>query len=313
MGPPRTPPAGAAGIDRSGDPPGPLAVSSPTAPPRRGLWKNAGRRLVRNRLAVLGLGLVCAEILGAVLAPVIAVASPLALNLSNQYAPPSVVHPFGTDEFGRDVLSRTLYGIRYDLGIAVTTVAMTTAAGSLIGASSAYLGGAADATVMRIVDVLLAFPAFLLGLALVAFLGPSLSHVILVLAVAQLPRYLRLTRGAVLSVKHREYIEAARAVGVSLWTMTTRHILPNAIAPLIVYATLDLGTVITALAGLSFLGVGVQPPTPEWGLMLTNARNNLVVAPWTAVFPGLAISITVVAFNTLGDGLRDALDPRLEP
>ena len=177
---------------------------------------------------------------------------------------------------------------------------------------AAYVGGLPDTILMRIIDVMFAFPAFLLGLALVAFLGPSIGNVVLVLAITHAPRYARLIRGAVLSIRRREFVEAARAIGVSGPGLVARHILPNSIAPIVIYATLDLGLIITALAGLSFLGVGIQPPTPDWGLMLTTARNNLAVAPWTAVFPGLAISLTVMGFNFMGDGLRDALDPRLQ-
>jgi peptide/nickel transport system permease protein len=269
------------------------------------------RRFTRNRLALLGLAIVVGFALVGLFAPAIAPHEALAMSLGDGFLPPGPEHPLGTDDLGRDVLSRLMHAARYDLGLALVTVLLAGLAGVVAGALAAFFGGALDAVLMRFVDVLLAFPAFMLGLALVAFLGPSLANVVLVLATTHFPRYARLIRGSVLSVQRREYVEAARVIGAAAPTLIVRHILPNSVAPVVVYASLDMGVMITSLAGLSFLGVGIQPPNPEWGLMLSSARNNLVFAPWTAFFPGLAISLTVIGFNFVGDGLRDALDPRL--
>ena len=278
---------------------------------QRSLWGDAWCRFLRNKMALLGLLIVCFFVFVAIFAPVIAPYKPLAIDMGNAFAPPSPEHAFGTDELGRDTLSRIMHGARCDLGLTLLAVLLAVTTGLTAGTMAAFYGGALDTILMRSVDVMLAFPAFVIGLALVAFLGPSLQNVVFVLAITRFPRYARLIRGAVLSVKQREYALAARAVGVSNGAIIIRHILPNSIAPIIVFSSLDLGTVITALAGLSFLGVGIQPPTPDWGLMLTSARNNLFIAPWTAIFPGVAISLVVVGINFLGDGLRDALDPRL--
>jgi len=277
----------------------------------RSLWADAWRRFLRNRMALLGLFIVCFFAFVAILAPVIAPYGPLAIDMGNAYAPPSADHLFGSDELGRDTLSRIIHGARLDLGLTLLTVSLAVIAGLSVGTVAAYYGGVLDTILMRSIDVMLAFPAFVIALALVAFLGPSLHNVVFVLAITRLPSYARLIRGTVLSMKHREYVLAARTLGASDRRIIVRHILPNSLAPIIVFSTLDLGSVITALAGLSFLGVGVQPPRPDWGLMLTNARNNLFIAPWTAIFPGIAVSLVVIGFNFLGDGLRDALDPRL--
>jgi peptide/nickel transport system permease protein len=281
-------------------------------PSRRTLWRDAVRRFVRNRLAMFGLGIVVFLTMVGVLASVIAPHPPLTMNLLHNYRPPSFEHPFGTDELGRDVLSRMMYAARYDLALTLLTVTLAAATGVLVGTVAAYWGGILDTLLMRTVDVMLAFPVFMLGLALVAFLGPNTANVVTALAITRFPRYARLIRGLVLSIRQREYVEAARVIGASDPSIIMRHILPNSIAPVIIFGTLDMGTTITALAGLSFLGVGIQPPTPDWGLMLTTARNNLAIAPWTAMFPGLAISISTMGFNFAGDGLRDALDPRLQ-
>ncbi len=260
---------------------------------------------------MVGLAIVGFLTVVGVLAPAIAPHSPLTMGLRSTYLPPSSEHLFGTDELGRDILSRMIYAARYDLTFTFLTVAVAAMTGVIVGTAAAYWGGILDTLLMRTVDVMLAFPVFMLGLALVAFMGPSTTNVITALAITRFPRYARLMRGLVLSIQEREYVEAARAIGTSNWGIILRHILPNGVAPIIIYATLDMGTTITALAGLSFLGVGIQPPTPDWGLMLTTARNNLAISPWTAVFPGLAISLTTIGFNFMGDGLRDALDPRL--
>lgn len=288
-----------------------MVTATRSSRPRRTLWGDAVRRFVRNRLAMVGLAIVGFLTVVGVLAPAIAPHSPLTMGLRSTYLPPSSEHLFGTDELGRDILSRMIYAARYDLTFTFLTVAVAAVTGMVVGTAAAYWGGILDTLLMRTVDVMLAFPVFMLGLALVAFMGASTTNVITALAITRFPRYARLMRGLVLSIQEREYVEAARAIGTSNSGIILRHILPNGVAPIIIYATLDMGTTITALAGLSFLGVGIQPPTPDWGLMLTTARNNLAIAPWTAVFPGVAISLTTMGFNFMGDGLRDALDPRL--
>lgn len=278
---------------------------------QRTLFNDAFRRFRHNRVAVAGALVIALVAIAGVFAPILAPHSPYTLGLGGEYAPPSWEHPLGTDELGRDILSRIMFGARYALGLSLVAVSLAAVLGILLGLITGFVGGWLDTVVMRMVDVMLAFPTFLLGLALVTFAGPSVRNVALVLAISHLPRYVRLVRGIVLAQMQREFIEAARVAGGSTFKIVTRHLLPNSLDPLIVYASLDLGVIITALAGLSFLGVGIQPPTPDWGVMLTSARQNLYIAPWTAIFPGLAISITVIAFNFVGDGFRDALDPRM--
>lgn len=278
---------------------------------QRTLFNDAFRRFRHNRVAVAGALVIALVAIAGVFAPILAPHSPYTLGLGGEYAPPGWGHPLGTDELGRDILSRIMFGARYALGLSLVAVSLAAVLGILLGLITGFVGGWLDTVVMRMVDVMLAFPTFLLGLALVTFAGPSVRNVALVLAISHLPRYVRLVRGIVLAQKQREFIEAARVAGGSTFKIVTRHLLPNSLDPLIVYASLDLGVIITALAGLSFLGVGIQPPTPDWGVMLTSARQNLYIAPWTAIFPGLAISITVIAFNFVGDGFRDALDPRM--
>ncbi len=279
---------------------------------QRSLWGDAWRRFARNRTALAGLIVILMFILASIIGPSLLPYSPLEMDLANAYLAPGRVHFLGTDNLGRDVLTRILSAARIDLGLTFVTVVLAVAAGLAAGTTSGYFGGALDTILMRFVDLMLVFPDFMLGLALVVFLGPSLFNVVLVLAVTRFPRYARLIRGTVLANKGQEYVQAAHMVGAPDMRIIARHILPNSITPIIVYSTLDLGSIITSLAGLSFLGVGIQAPTPDWGLMLTNARNNLFQAPWTAIFPGLAISLTVIGFNLMGDGLRDALDPRLD-
>ncbi len=279
---------------------------------QRSLWGDAWRRFARNRTALMGLAVVLIVILASFVGPALLPYSPLTMDLANSYLAPTWTHPLGTDNLGRDVLTRVVLAGRTDLTLTFVTVFVAVVVGLFAGTVSAYFAGMLDAILMRIVDLMLVFPDFMLGLALVVFLGPSLLNVILVLAITRFPRYARLIRGTVLGNKEQEYILASRMVGTPDRKIILRHILPNSITPIIVYCTLDLGSIITSLAGLSFLGVGIQPPTPDWGLMLTNARNNLFRAPWTAIFPGLAISLTVIGFNLMGDGLRDALDPRLD-
>jgi peptide/nickel transport system permease protein len=287
----------------------PRSAESPASSRRRRY--PAWERFARNRLALAGgafLVLLAAACAGA---PLLARESPTAMALGTPYGAPAAGHLFGTDALGRDVWSRVLWGGRLDLNLSVVAVLVATAGGVFLGVVTGYGGGALDEVVMRAVDVFLAIPELLLALALVAFVGPSTGSVVAILAFSRLPRYTRMVRGSVLALRGREFVTASAALGATRGRLLRRHIVPNLGGTIAVISTLDLGGVIGALAGLSFVGVGVQPPAPEWGVMLADARQNLVLAPWTAVFPGLAITLTIIAFNVLGDGLRDALDPRM--
>lgn len=277
----------------------------------RSLFQDAARQFLRHRLAVVGLVMMAIYVIGGIAAPILAPHDPMALDYGSAFVSPNSDHFMGTDQLGRDVFSRILYATRLDLGLSLSAVTVAIVMGLLIGVPSAYFRGWLDSVLMRLVDVLLAFPSFIFALALVAFVGPSTLNILVVLAVTHAPRYARLVRGSVLSVNQQEYVQAARVIGATDSTIMRRHIVPNSLTSTIVYGTLDLGIMIISLAGLSFLGIGIQPPTPDWGLMLTDARSNMVVAPWTAIFPGVAISLAVIAFNIMGDGLRDALDPRM--
>ena len=292
-----------------------MSVVLPRAPeaegPPRRRRREAWDRFARNRLALAGGAFLVLAAAACAAAPLLAHESPTAMALASPYGPPAPAHIFGTDALGRDVWSRVLWGGRVDLSLAVVAVLVASLGGIALGVVTGYGGGALDEVVMRAVDVFLAIPELLLALALVAFVGPSIPSVVGILAFSRLPRYTRMVRGTVLALRGREFVTASAALGASRARLLRRHIVPNLAGTIAVYSTLDLGGVIGALAGLSFIGAGVQPPAPEWGVMLADARQNLVLAPWTAVFPGLAITITIIAFNVLGDGVRDALDPRM--
>jgi len=260
---------------------------------------------------VIGGAVLLLVVCSAVFAPVITPHSPIRGDLTAVSQPPGAAHPLGTDDLGRDVLARLLFGGRYTLGLAALSSVAAVTIGLVVGITSGYYEGALDTLLMRLNDVLLAFPVFLLALALMAAVGPGLFNIVAVLAVSRAPRYARLMRGVVLQQKGLDYVMAAQATGATDRRILVRHVLPNCISTGMVYTTFDAGTMLTALAGLSFLGVGVQPPAPDWGLMLTDARTYIYSAPWAAVFPGLAITLCVIAVNFLGDGFRDALDPRL--
>ncbi|WP_158059286.1 nickel transporter permease [Halorussus halophilus] len=268
------------------------------------------QQFTSNRLNLVGLMFVLVVVVAAILAPLIAPAEPNEQDLLNRLEPPSTEHPMGTDQLGRDMLTRLLYGARITLRIAVTVVAITLAIGTIIGVVAGYAGGWVDEALMRFVDILLAFPGILLALVIAGILGPSLTNIMIALAVVGWTQYARIIRGSVLSVKEKEFIKAAQLMDVSRTRIVARHVLPNVITPVIVLATMDMAYVILGTAGLSFLGLGAQPPTPEWGTMLSQGRNYLQDAWWVVNFPGLAIMITVLGFNLLGDGLRDVLDPR---
>ena len=274
--------------------------------PARWLW----HRTRQNRLSVVGLALIAGFLLLAFAAPLLAPADPMAQALYNRLSPPTLEHPFGTDDFGRDILSRVIYGARISLRVGIVAVLIALVLGTGIGLVAGYWGGWIDQVLMRVMDLLLAFPSILLAIGIVAILGPGLENAMLAVGIVAVPQYARLVRASVLTVRETDYVLAARAMGASDARILAFAILPNCLAPLIVQATLGLATAILDAAGLSFLGLGAQPPTPEWGAMLSQGRELIVRAPWVLAFPGGAIFLTVLAFNLVGDGLRDALDPK---
>ncbi len=276
-------------------------------------WSIAARHFRRNGLALIGLILMVLLYLIAFLAPLLAPYDPIAQGnlVTTAYLPPGPAHWMGTDQFGRDILSRIIYGARISLAIGFIAVAIAIVLGSLLGAIAGYIGGKVDALIMRFTDMVMAFPRLILLIMIIALFRPSLTLIILVLGLTQWPGTARLVRGEVLSLREQEYIQAARALGFGRWRIILRHLIPNVLAPVIVAATLGIGNTIVLEAGLSFLGMGIQPPTPSWGTLVADGRQNLIGAWWVATFPGLAIVVTVLAFNLVGDGLRDALDPRL--
>ncbi len=278
--------------------------------PRR-LGALAWRRLFTHSSFVVGALIVAGIIAAAVLAPVLAPYSPIDQSFRDQLLRPSRAHLFGTDEFGRDIFSRVVYGARIALIVGVIADGIAALLGIVLGVLSGYFGRRVDAVLMRTVDVLLAFPYLLLAMIVVAILGPSLINAMIAIGVVYTPQFARVVRGAVLQVKEEDFVEAARAVGAGPARILGRHILPNILSPIIVMATLTVGFMIVETAGLSFLGLGASPPTPEWGSMLATGRSFMLTAPWIATFPGVAILVTVIGFNLIGDGLRDLLDPRL--
>ena len=271
------------------------------------LW----RLFARRRTALIGAAILLILLFLSLAAPLLSAHDPEKMVLSQVLRPPSREFPLGTDYLGRDMWTRLLYGGRLSLMIGLLAVAVGLVIGLPLGAVSGYFSGRTDLVIQRIADVLLAFPGFLLSLSLVAVLGVGLQNVIIAVGIAALPSFIRLVRGSVLSIRELPYVEAARAIGVPDRAILFRHILPNAMSPVIVQATLNLGTAILLAAGLGFLGLGVRPPTPEWGTMLGEGRSYIFSAWHVATFPGIAIFLAVLGFNLLGDGLRDALDPRL--
>jgi peptide/nickel transport system permease protein len=269
-------------------------------------------RLRRNRLAVLGLIIMILLVLTAVFAPLLAPFHYAAQSLSDAFTPPSWEHPLGTDDFGRDILSRIIYGARVSLQVGIFAVSMAMVSGGILGAIAAYYGGRIDDIIMRFMDILLAIPQILLAIAIAAALGPGLLNLTIAVGIAALPTFARVVRGAVLSISGQEFIEAAHCMGASDAWIIARHIIPNCSAPIIVQATLRVAQAILAAASLSFLGLGIQPPFPEWGGMLAGARGYVRDYAYMTIFPGLAIMITIMALNFLGDGLRDAMDPKLK-
>ncbi len=246
----------------------------------------------------------------AILAPLLAPFDPIEQDLYGRLAPPSYEHPMGTDDFGRDILSRVIYGSRISLRIGLICISIALSAGTTLGLVAGYKGGLSDTLIMRVVDIMLAFPAILLAIGIVAVIGPGIENVMIAVSIVLVPQFARLVRAQVMTLRELAYVEAARALGSSDTRIVLLSILPNCVAPLIVQTSLSLATAILDAAGLSFLGLGAQPPTPEWGAMLNSGRELLLKAPWVMTFPGLAIFLVALGLNLFGDGLRDALDPR---
>ena len=267
------------------------------------------RRFARNPGTVIGAALTLGLILLALVGPPLT-GNPLAQNLSERLLPPSAAHPFGTDQLGRDVFARVVAGTRISLRLGLIVVGLALAVGTLVGLLAGLLGGFWDDLLMRVTDIFLAFPALILAMAISAALGPNLNNVMIAVAAVSWPNYARLLRAQVLAIKHVDYVDAARALGASSGRVAFRHLLPNSLTSLLVQASFDVGAAILTAAGLSFIGFGAQPPLPEWGAMVSETRNFINEAPWASSAPALAILVTVLAFNLLGDGIRDVLDPR---
>ena len=297
-----------------------MAVAAPALATREsdiarlGVWHDTWRRFRRSTSAMVGLVLVAALVVAAIAAPVLSAhVDPLAQNLGATTLPPSVHHLAGTDKLGRDIYVRLLAGARLSLEIGFVSVGIGLVTGTTLGVISGFWGGAVDSVIMAAVDVMLAFPSIILAIAISAILDQRVGDVVklfFAVGIVGIPVYARIARASVLHVKHLEYVEAARAIGNAAPAILLKYVLPNILAPLVVQATLGVGTAELDSAGLSFLGLGIQPPTAEWGSMLNDARDYWLNAPWALVFPGVAISLTVLGFNLLGDGIRDALDPR---
>jgi len=279
---------------------------------RSSLYKDAWRRLRRNKLAMLGLAIVIILILIALLAPLIAPYDPIARIKKDYSLPPSKAYFFGTDLLGRDIFSRVIYGSRISIEVGIVAVGISVVIGLFFGALSGYFGGVSDAVIMRIADIFFAFPYILGAIAIMTVLGPGIVNIFIAIGILGWASFARIFRSSILSIKNKEYIEAARALGANNYRIITKHIFPNSMAPIIVYATMNVGVAIIVEAALSFLGLGVQPPTPSWGKMLAESLDYIDIAPWMMLFPGLAIVITVLGFVLLGDGLRDAFDPKLK-
>jgi peptide/nickel transport system permease protein len=273
--------------------------------------RDAVRRFVTSRSAVVGLVVALFFVVVALGAPALAPYGADQQSLTDRLRPPSAQHIFGTDDLGRDILSRVMLGAQISLRVGIFAVVIALGVGATLGLQAGYLGGWVDGIFMRGMDIVLAFPSTLLAIGIVAMRGPGLEMALVAISIVNIPIYARLSRSMALSIKEREYVLAAQCLGWSGLRIIGRHILPNSLTPLIVQATLGIATAIIEAAALGFLGLGAQPPAPEWGLMLTNGRAFLINAPWAMIFPGLAIMMTTLAFNLVGDGVRDALDPNL--
>lgn len=291
-----------------------MSVKENSAIRKRSQLSLIWHRLRRNRLAMLGLALMSAILLLAVFADVIADydTEVVGMNMMERLQTPSAKHWFGTDGYGRDVFARIIHGSRLSLSLSIISMLIAVAIGSMIGAISGYFGGRVDDVLMRLMDMLLAIPPMLMSISIVAALGRSMANLMLALALAYMPVFARVIRSSILSVKDQEFVEAARACGTSDARIILRHIIPNAVGPIIVQATLAMGSSILTISSLSFMGMGIQPPQPEWGTMLYEGRDLIRTSPYLVIFPGAAIAVSVLSLNLLGDGLRDALDPRLK-
>lgn len=281
---------------------------------KRSQWAEIWRRLKKNKMAMFGLGIISVIVLAAIFADFIADYDTVVIkqNLGDRLQGPSAKYWLGTDEFGRDIFARMVHGARVSLKVGILAVGIAVVIGGSLGSIAGYYGGKLDNVIMRIMDIFLAVPSILLAIAIVSALGPSLTNLMLAISVSSVPSYARIVRSSVLTIKDQEFIEAARAIGASDARIILRHIIPNSLAPVIVQGTLGVAGAILSTAGLSFIGMGIQPPAPEWGSMLSGGRQYLRYAWHVTTFPGLAIMITILALNLLGDGLRDALDPRLK-
>lgn len=287
-----------------------LVTSELKSPQEQNSWKVVGKRILRNKSFMLGGVVVAIFLILAFLPGLFTSFDPTGKDLPNRLLPPSGTNWLGTDDLGRDVFARIVYGARISLMIGLISVGIAMVIGSAIGLIAGYFGGKIGEVLMRGIDILLAFPSILLAILIVSILGSSLYNAMIAIGLVNVPIYARLLRSTTLQVRNQEFIEASHAMGASNTRIILRHILPNCMSPLIVQATLGIGAAILEAAGLSFLGLGAQPPTPEWGTMLSQGKDFIVTAPWTLTFPGIAITLVVVAFNLMGDGLRDLIDPR---
>jgi peptide/nickel transport system permease protein len=288
---------------------------------RRGAVRSPGRdalrRLMRNKLAIVGMVIIGIVILVAILAPVLAQQTPNENGVFKAYPrerkqSPSLNHPMGTDDLGRDMLSLIIYGARISIQVGIFAVGFAIVVGATLGAIAGYAGGLVDNVIMRVMDIMLAFPSILLALSIVSVIGPGLFNAMFAVGVVSIPAFARISRSTVLGESSKDYVLAARSIGVRSSRTLWRHIIPNALSPIIVTASLGIATAILDAAGLGFLGLGAQPPTPEWGLLLSRNKSHIFTSPWMVFFPGISIMFLVLGFNLLGDGLRDALDPRLQ-
>jgi peptide/nickel transport system permease protein len=282
-----------------------------SAPERGIMLKRQIRQALRNPTLMFGLIVIVLMLVMAVCAPILTAEDPIKLQLGSRLRAPSAAHWLGTDDLGRDIMARVIYGSRTSLWIGLVVVLVAGSLGFTLGATTGYLRGLFDDVVMRLIDIVLAFPPLILAMAIASFLGPDLNNTMLAIAIVHIPKYTRLARGEALALREALFVQAARSAGASGLRIVFRHIIPNSLSSMLVVATLDFGLVILTAASLGFLGLGAQPPTPEWGLMVADGRKFLIDSPWFSTFPGLAIMLVVIAANVVGDGLRDLLDPRL--
>ena len=280
----------------------------------RSQWSMIWRRFCKNKLAMAGMVVFILLVLVAIFADIIADYDTMVVrqNMQERFLPPNSQHWFGTDDYGRDIFARIIHGTRISLFVGIVSILISLIIGSVIGATAGYYGGKVDNLLMRIMDVFLAIPSTLLAISIVAALGQGMANLMIAMCISQVPRFSRIVRSSILTVKDQEFIEAARCFGSGDRWIIMRHILPNALGPIIVQSTLNVARMILTISGLSFVGLGISPPTPEWGSMLAAARPNMRYYPYLVIFPGIAIAITVLALNLIGDGLRDALDPKMK-